>query len=273
VTRVDVHFLPFRDGARFCIVHSPDHERPTLGAAVYVHPFAEEMNKSRRMAALQARALAGAGWIVLQIDLFACGDSEGRFDEATWSQWIDDVSDASIWLYTQSGLLPMLWGLRSGCLIAAEAARRMDPSPNLLFWQPVLSGRQLLRQFLRLKLSSQVLLGDSGNRVRIDDLRQQILNGQVAEIGGYALSPGIALGMDASELLPPAAPVRAAWFEVVASPELSPAATERIRIWQAAGVQVDSRVIAGPPFWQTQEITECPELIEATVDAVTSWRK
>jgi len=36
------------------------------------------MNKSRRMAALQARVFAAMGFGVLQIDLFGCGDSRAN---------------------------------------------------------------------------------------------------------------------------------------------------------------------------------------------------
>jgi hypothetical protein len=52
-------FLDTPDGQRFCLFHPPG--APCRGAVVYVHPFAEEMNRSRRMAALQARALAAQG--------------------------------------------------------------------------------------------------------------------------------------------------------------------------------------------------------------------
>jgi exosortase A-associated hydrolase 2 len=108
------------------------------------------MNKTRRMAALQSRALAAAGWSVLQIDLFGCGDSEGDFGDATWSRWTDDVIEASTWLHRQCGFAPMLWGTRLGCLLAAEASHRMPSQPNLLFWQPVVSGKRFIQQFLRL---------------------------------------------------------------------------------------------------------------------------
>ena len=70
-------FLRFTAGNRFCLLHATD--RRAVGAVLYVHPLAEEMNKSRRMAALQARALAASGWVVLQVDLFGCGDSDGDF--------------------------------------------------------------------------------------------------------------------------------------------------------------------------------------------------
>jgi alpha-beta hydrolase superfamily lysophospholipase len=65
----EAFFLPAASGQRFCLFHQPDSLTAARGAVVYVHPFAEEMNKSRRMAALQAKALAAAGYAVLQIDL------------------------------------------------------------------------------------------------------------------------------------------------------------------------------------------------------------
>jgi exosortase A-associated hydrolase 2 len=77
-------------GQRFCIHHPPALATP-LGLVVHVHPFAEEMNKSRRMAAQQARALAAAGFAVLQIDLLGCGDSAGDSSDATWAAWLADV--------------------------------------------------------------------------------------------------------------------------------------------------------------------------------------
>ena len=56
------------------------------------------MNKARRMAALQSRALAAAGFAVLQIDLFGCGDSSGDFADASWAAWQQDVALAVQWL-------------------------------------------------------------------------------------------------------------------------------------------------------------------------------
>jgi len=45
------------------------------------------MNKSRRMVALQARALAGRGFAVLQMDALGCGDSAGDMQDATWADF------------------------------------------------------------------------------------------------------------------------------------------------------------------------------------------
>ena len=85
----EAFFLPAGREQRFCILHGAESGIPVRGALVYVHPFAEEMNKARRMAALQARAMAAAGYAVLQIDLYGCGDSAGdcRLAEACASSW------------------------------------------------------------------------------------------------------------------------------------------------------------------------------------------
>ena len=99
---LDAFYLPATTGQRFCLFHQPDGRRAWRGAVVYVHPFAEEMNRSRRMAALQARALAAAGFAVLQIDLHGCGDSSGDFGDASWEGWIEDVRLAAAWLRERS---------------------------------------------------------------------------------------------------------------------------------------------------------------------------
>ena len=272
---MEIFYLRLQDGPRLCVLHRPDLAGSEAGAFVYVHPFADEMNKTRRMAALQSRALAAAGWIVLQIDLFGCGDSAGNFAEATWSRWIGDVVDASDWLRQQCGFTPMLWGTRVGCLLAAEAAPRMPAPPNLLFWQPVVSGKRFIQQFLRLKLATQLFGGDDRERESTEDLRRQLTRGEGVEIGGYHLSPALALAIDQCELSPPKPPTRVAWFEIVgdAQATMAPALQTRLRTWDAAGIQVDVHAIEGPAFWQTQELTECRELIEASVSAVESWRR
>ena len=270
----DPFFLPMERGRRYCVRYAPASTATSLGAIVYVHPFAEEMNKSRRMAALQARALAGAGWTVLQVDLFGCGDSEGDFGQADWQQWRTDVADATAWLSEQTGCRPSLWGLRAGCLLACDVAKDMEPAPNLLLWQPVISGRQSLQQFLRLKVASQ-LFGESPlERVGTRQLFDQLARGEAVEIAGYALSAGLALGLDAAELALPAAPARVAWLEVVphAPAEPSRAAHARIQTWRAAGHRVDTYALTGAAFWQTQEIAECPELIEASLAVVADWQ-
>jgi exosortase A-associated hydrolase 2 len=272
--RPDAFFLPLQRGRRFCIRYEPKIPAARRGALVYIHPFAEEMNKSRRMAALQARALAEAGWTVLQVDLYGCGDSDGEFGDADWGQWRVDVADAAAWLHEQTGITPSLWGLRAGCLLACEAAATMHPRPNLLLWQPVLAGKQSLQQFLRLKVTAQALGQPATNRSDTGQLRAQLMQGDAIDVAGYELSPGLAQGLDAAELTPPDGTHHIAWLEVAASvpAELSPAARTRIDALQAAGRRVDASAVSGAAFWQTLEITECPELVAATLGVIARWQ-
>jgi uncharacterized protein len=226
------------------------------------------------MAAVQARALAEAGWTALQIDLFGCGDSAGDFGDATWAHWVADVTAAASWLRMESGSPPVLFGLRTGCLLAAEVARVSDPVPHLAFWQPVISGREYLQQFLRQRVVGQLIGGATEGRIGTKELRDQLLRGESVEVAGYSLSPQLALGLDGAGLELPASEAPIAWFEISgdAGAGLSPAATRRIEILRAAGHRVHSESVNGLPFWQTQEIAECLELVEKTITAVDGWR-
>jgi exosortase A-associated hydrolase 2 len=275
VSSIEARFLALPQGRRFCLVHRPQVLPVVARSMVYVHPFAEEMNKSRRMAALQARALAAAGWTVLQLDLFGCGDSEGEFGGATWNQWLDDTATGLEWLRAETGSMPALWGLRAGGLLAAQAMQGMDPVPDLLLWQPVISGQRYLQQFLRMNVAAQLSSAEGAARVGTQQLRDQLGRGEPVEVGGYEISPALALGMETSDLLPPSNPTRVAWLEVAsgAALELSPASSQKVEAWRAAGHRVDIRVVEGLPFWQTQEIAECSALIEATLEAAEPWRQ
>ena len=266
-------FLPDGAGAqRFCLFHPAQGQR-LRGCVVYVHPFAEEMNKSRRMAALQSRALAAAGFSVLQIDLLGCGDSAGDFGDASWQAWVDDVLRACAWLRqrdAEHAQAPLwLWGLRAGCLIAVEAAAQLDGPCNFCFWQPPASGKLLLQQFLRLKLAADMLSGNS--KGLMDAMRQQLAQGEALEIAGYRLAPELARGLEAATLKPAAPGTgRLEWLELSsrADAAMSPVSTQALAQWTAAGYATRSHLVTGPAFWQTSEIEDAPELIAATLAAL-----
>ncbi len=264
----EAFFLPVASGQRFCLLHRPDPQVGLKGEIVYIHPFAEEMNKSRRMAALQARAMAAAGYAVLQIDLQGCGDSSGDFGEASWTGWVEDVVSACAWLRQRYSSGLWLWGLRSGCLLAAEAARKIGDVDRLLFWQPVLSGRQYLQHFLRLKVAAEMLAG--AGKGLMEALRAELAQGRPVEIAGYMLSPALANGLESCGLELPERPMRVEWIELNAQAEasLSPAAISRLGTWRVQGHAVRSAVVCGPAFWQTTEIAECPALLDASLEAL-----
>ena len=273
---MEAFFLATGDqsGQRFCLFHAPLPGARVLGAVVYIHPFAEELNRSRRMAALQARAFAAAGFAVLQVDLYGCGDSSGDFADASWENWVCDVAMASDWLSHKTGHVPWLWGLRTGCLLAAEVVRRRgDHAANLLFWQPVVSGRQHLNQFLRLKLAAALVQGTRGNSSK--SFAEQLANGQTVEVAGYGLCHPLASGLEVASLdgIPTGSHVAcielAGTMVVGITPAITSALAMQIGRWQAAGCVCAAQCLEGAPFWQAVEVELSTALIEASLAVVT----
>lgn len=269
---------PPRSGQRFCLFH-PACGRAVNGLVLYIHPFAEEMNKARRMAALQARALAQAGFSVLQIDLLGCGDSSGDFGDATWQDWVGDVVQACRWLRDRAhGADPChpplwLWGLRAGCLLAAHASERLAEPCDFLFWQPPAAGKPLLTQFLRLKLAGELLSRQATDA--LENMRRQLANGSPVEVAGYMLSPGLAVGLEQAALSPPDGKGRAGrllWFELSTREDasLSPISVGAISRWRQSGFDAASHVVRAAAFWQTSEIEEAPALMAATTAALAA---
>jgi exosortase A-associated hydrolase 2 len=260
-------FLGQGEAARFGLYHAP--AAPLRGALLYLHPWAEEMNKARRMAALQARALAADGWAVLQLDLHGCGDSAGDFGDASWESWREDVARGLEWLHAtvggQAPQAPGLWGLRLGALLALDyAAQPAGRAPSqLLLWQPVLQGASHLTQFLRLRVAAQ-MLGDGGAETGTGALRAALAAGEALEIAGYTLSPVLARAIDQLDALRLAPPCPVHWLEVVAAEgrPLPPAAQRVLQAWQSAAGR--AQTVAGPQFWASQEIAEAPALLDAT---------
>lgn len=257
-------------GRRFALMHEPTGAPKVL--VVHVHAFAEEMNKARRMVAMQARELASGGAVVLVPDLLGCGDSDGEFGDATWAQWLDDVVTAVQWLRARHSDVASvwLWGLRAGCLLAVEAARRLPQPINMLFWQPSVGGKGVLQQFLRLRLAAE--LHASGGKGITEALRKALAEGESVEVAGYTLQPGLAHGIEAATLSPPTLPGRCVWLEVAPTPgsELLPASAQAVAHWQKAGWIVERAVVVGPAFWQTTEIDDAPALVAATTAALVS---
>jgi uncharacterized protein len=246
-------------GFRLRIVSEPSN-RSSIGTVVFVHAFAEEMNKSRRMAALMSRVLAGEGWTVVQRDLHGCGDSSGEFSQATWADWLQDVQEE---LSLANVRKPVwLWCQRAGALLA-PAALTSYPQTSLLLWNPVMSGAVHLQQFLRLHAGARII--GSAKAAGSPSPMQMLRSGASVEVGGYGLHPALAAGMEqASFELPESFVGRVVWFEVSAQETLdlplhAVRCSDQLR---ERGIDIQCEILRGRAFWQTQEIEECAVLLE-----------
>lgn len=268
---VQAFYLPTPAGQRLGLFHAAQGTE-RRGRVLYLHPFAEEMNKSRRMAALQARALSAAGFAVLQLDLGGCGDSAGDFADAHWDGWIDDVLHGAHWLRSQAFAGPLwLWGLRAGCLLGLQAAQRMPEPCHHLWWQPPASGAVVLQQILRLRAAADLLGGQARNLVH--NLRGQLQQGQAVEVAGYTLSPALARGLEQAVCHPPESHhglVRVEWLEVTLQQpaRLATLPAPLDAAWQRCGIRLARQAVHGPAFWQSSEVELAPALLAATTHAL-----
>lgn len=269
-------FLKAGTGERFCLYHTPRLPGKCRGVFIYVHPFGDEMNKSRRMAALQARAFAEIGFGVLQIDLFGCGDSHGDFAEARWNIWKQDLAVAATWVENHIAAPICLWGLRLGALLALDFARSSEKKiDQIILWQPVISGESFLTQFLRLRLANEMFAASASTEkvMGTDTMRVSMKAGNALEVAGYELAPDLAAALDslkAAELAITKTPVH--WFEIVLEPgrPMTPSGAKVAGIWQRNEVDLTVHLIPCLPFWATQEISKCPALVLATTNVFTT---
>ncbi len=260
-----VYFLPGSSGNLFTLYFTPSqivHNR----AILYIPPFAEEMNKARRMATLQAYRFAHLGYGVLSVDLYGTGDSEGNFADAHIELWLDNMCTAVSWLINQGIEKISLWGLRFGCLLAVKLLSRLDSMniDKLILWQPVVRGEQLMTQFLRLRTAAELVSGEE--RLSVNKLRNMLEAGKNIEVAGYELSLKLVKGIDALTL-PSEVPndfPETNWIEIASQINRlpGPASTRIIHAWTESGASVSFSRIAAPSFWNTPEITAVPELLD-----------
>jgi len=264
-------YFPGRSGNIHVSFYLPESMIPPRSWVLHLPAFAEEMNKCRPMVSRQARGLADVGYAVMVPDLFGTGDSAGEFGEADWLSWKSDLRNLVDWAVGQGAESVVLWGVRTGCLLAIELLSTLPEYVNrVLFWQPVVAGKQYMTQFLRLRVASAMMTGE---RVTTEVLRGRLKAGESLEIAGYDLSPQMAAQIDAISLFNsreiPGVEIN--WIEVAgnAGRQISPVAKKAVASLQAKGATVSIATVQGDPFWTTQEIAMAPALIDLSSQLLT----
>lgn len=251
------------------IPERPEPERPVV---LLLPPFAEEMNRSRRMFACQARALAARGFGVATFDPFGTGDSEGDFAAADWKVWLADTKVVIEELYTRGARTLGVLALRSGALLAMDAFRAASGRiSHAVFWAPVIEGRTLVRQLLRLHAASFMSMERGGSVAR--SLEERLASGETVEIAGYAINPQLVNALQQLNLreLGSARPPPIDWVEVTAADQPAPPASVRCtETLVGEGVRVRLNVVHDEPFWSLPEITIAPRLAAMTTELIVT---
>ena len=126
--------------------YHPAHGRSSRGVVI-CHPWAREYLLAYPTIKLLAQRLAESNWHVLRFDYFGTGDSAGDAIDASWPQWENDVETAidelkDVGRATEIALI----GMRIAApLVVSAAAKRRDVR-RLALWDPVVEGREYLRE-------------------------------------------------------------------------------------------------------------------------------
>lgn len=264
-------FFLASDGGKVLITQfEPIASVPPRINVIVVPPFCEEMNKSRKMVTTFARRAAAQRIKVSLIDLSGTGDSEGELSNATWEDWQHNIVALYRELKRQNPKVPLtILGIRTGALLALDLCVKNMVNPlDLLFWQPVLNGKQFINQFMRMRLAAEMI--SSGPKFGNNELLEELNTKGCVEIAGYNLSKNLidqisSINHAALDTLPES--LNVAWYEVGQAPKesLLPISQKVVEKWRETN-DVFSQFIVGDTFWQTQEITLVEELTSNSLD-------
>jgi len=265
----EAFFLQGVAGKLLAVYIPPDRNKSVGENILIVPPFAEEMMRVRRMVSLQARRLSSIGVGTLVLDLFGTGDSEGSFSDASWDIWKSDVGTAVDWLRFNQGDRLSLLGIRLGALLAMDFVRETDELDveRTIFWKPVVSGENNLREFLLLRVLAG-MMQKAIARVTLDSLRSALRNGESVEVAGYELSHTLAGEIDRLRLGPlgsgRSGPIH--WIELSVPND---DATQSLRQdvingWNDHGTVTKQYTLSGFPFWAEWGDKGVSELLDVT---------
>lgn len=267
---IQPQFIDGIKGRLYCNYFESISNKNPHHAILILPPFAEEMNKSRRMLANIARMSAEQGYNAFCFDLFGTGDSQGDFGDSTWEIWLNDVSTILRCLKEKNIDTITVISLRSGSLfIESILQNSLLTLTNIILWQPVISGSLFMNQFIRLKLAAD-MIGDSANRTSAKIIKQQFKNGDSVEIAGYMINAALFNPMEKQNLssIKQAGCPDIHWFEVAPSLEqtFSPASMRVIDGLKDAEINIHMTPVQGAQFWTTSEIAEVSTLLNKTLD-------
>jgi hypothetical protein len=156
---------------------------------VVCHAFGMEQIHLGRLDVIVARTLASAGFTVLRFAGQGYGDSELGMDVVGLSSHLAEAEDAVELMRRQHGVEQVgLMGARLGGTVAALAAARLN-LPYLAMWDPVVRGKQYVRELLRSQMLSEIVeSGDGGGQVHLSKIQEELDEQGWTDLRGWRLS-------------------------------------------------------------------------------------
>jgi pimeloyl-ACP methyl ester carboxylesterase len=139
----------FGDAGRqlFSIYHPPVVTGGREAGVVLCHAGPQDYRHTHWAFRKLAGLLEKEGMHVLRFDYYATGDSAGESIEGALADWTADIAAAVRELEDLSGLRRVsVVGMRLGGTLAARACAAGLKIRDLVLWEPVIDGREYLRQ-------------------------------------------------------------------------------------------------------------------------------
>lgn len=153
-------------------------------SVVIAGPFAPYRPDSYASLARWGRFLAAAGHEVIRFDYRGVGESSGRFEDFTFSDWYADLTTAVGLLGKERSAPLVLHGVGLGGIFAARAfgALRGDA---LAIWGSPRSARNLMTDALRARLAGDLVHTATATRKTRDDYVAELEAGTSLEVDDY----------------------------------------------------------------------------------------
>lgn len=242
-------------------------EAPPKAQIIYIPPFGEEMNRSRALAAEQARAFAASGYACTIMDFLGTGDSQGELEDASLELWLQNIADVADELKSRRDVPCVLWGVRLGGLLTLELARRYpERFSRVLLWSPVVAGTRFVTQLLRLRIAA--LAGRGMPPETTAEIRESLNAGREVDVAGYPLHAELVSAIESLNIadMTNLGRVSIDWMEYVATQEepLSRPVQKAFDHLAAQGSEVHLHRFSSAPVWQLQKRHHSPELVTLT---------
>ena len=268
----DFRYISSNHKTPFFLAHyspSPRDNVSARKAVILVPPFAEELNRSKRMYVLCARQLASAGLDVVCFDYVGTGDSYGDWGSFSIPDWQANL--AQVYAYIQNlGISDIsVISLRFGALVVANSIFAGQLQFNkCVFWDPIEDGEGYVRQLIRLKIAAAMT--EDAKSLTTKEVLADIDQCGFVEVGGYhvtaelldaikraKLSNLIEVVIDSTELH---------WMILKNASQNSGGATWPMSIAEGLRENVTMHTVQDTRFWMQQEVTIAPALLQETLE-------
>jgi alpha/beta superfamily hydrolase len=161
---------------------------PAGFALVFCNAFGKEFEICRTQVSQFCRALAARGVGAYRFDYYGYGDSDGEFEEASFSTMCCDLEAAVGEAKRRCGVEKVvLAGIRFGALVAEAVASRRADIAGLIMWAPTLAPWDYFYDGLRQTVCMQTTLFREV-RITRDEIVENVLAGRPSRVGEYDLS-------------------------------------------------------------------------------------